>query len=349
MRLSNIASLFSIEKLKKLRYDFKTPYKALLATSGLLRRPLRLKTKEDIYITVNRGDLPIWDEYFNNKYCKISITGSLFYIQPVNKNHQPYYVCGSSNALTYSPQRWNTKAHQCPLVQELEHQEYSIYSQHGEDGILQALFNRLPIDHKYIVEFGAHDGINMSNSRYWINNNDWSAFLIESDNRFYKNLSNIYKNNDKVKLLKTFVTPENIDELFHTAEVPVDFEILSIDIDSIDYYVWQGLNKFRPKVVVVESNPSIPPGENYIVPREKAIDYSGTSKEGASISSLYQLGIEKGYQLIYSELSGTNLFFVDKSLLSNINFTPLTPEELYQPPQYGRLAGTTAVNGRGYN
>jgi len=348
MRLANLKSLFCPARLKKLTADFKTPYKALLAASGLLRRPLRLTTVENLPLTVDRGDLPVWDEYFNSRHCHVSISGSLFHITPANERHPVYYIKGGTNSFTYCPRRWNDGAYRSPLVSELELHEYSVYSQHGEDGILQTLFAKLPVDHKFIVEFGAHDGIKMSNSRYWINEQGWSAFLIESDRRFFRALSELYAGQQKIRLLRSLVTPENIDALFSAANVPHNFEILSIDIDSIDFYVWEGLSTFRPKVVVIESNPSIPPGQDYVVPRDKALDYGGSSREGASIAALHRLGVSKGYQLIYSELSGANLFFVDNPLVSYLDAVPLSPEELYQPPQYGMLAGTTSVNGRGY-
>ncbi|MCK4951730.1 MAG: hypothetical protein KAS48_07915, partial [Gammaproteobacteria bacterium] len=225
----------------------------------------------------------------------------------------------------------------------------SVYSQHGEDGVIEALLGKISSVGNYIVEFGAYDGICMSNSRYWIKEKGWSALLIEADPRFYSKLHDLYKDNRKVETIKSFVTTENINDLFRNAGVPQDLDILSIDIDSIDYYVWEALTEFCPKIVVIEYNSTMLPDQKYIVEKDKAVEYSGTSREGASILSLYELGKSKGYQLVYAELSGGNLFFVHEQYMQYFDVDEVLPEDVYQPSQFGVLCGGVAPNGRGYS
>ena len=105
---------------------------------------------------------------------------------------------------------------------------------------------------------------------------------------------------------------------------------------------------FRPKIVIIEYNASIKPDKEYVAPKEKVLEYSGTSNEGASILSLCKLGKRKGYRLIYAELSGANLFFVSESLIDYFETDGFRPDEIYQPPQFGVLCGGSAPNGRGY-
>jgi hypothetical protein len=99
---------------------------------------------------------------------------------------------------------------------------------------------------------------------------------------------------------------------------------------------------------VVEYNSSIAPDIEYVVPKQDAARLSGTAREGASLLSWYKLGLEKGYRLVYGELTGSNLFFVHESCLSQIDVSGIEPADVYQPPQFGLLAGGIAPNGRGY-
>ena len=233
-------------------------------------------------------------------------------------------------------------------MHELEQAEHSVYSQHGEDGVIQALLKHIPVKHRFVVEFGAYDGEYMSNSRHLIKDHGWRALLIEADPRFYKQLSRRYRNNPNVSLMNEFIYKENINELFKHGGVPRDFEVLSIDVDGPDYYLWQALTEYQPKIVIIESNPSFPAGEHYVVPEDQIRQLGGTSREGASLQSFYELGRQKGYHLVYIELSGANLFFIHDSCLEYFDIEGIEPALLYQPPQFGVLAGGSAPNGRGY-
>lgn len=301
---------------------------------------------------VGRTDGALWEAYFHHDAGEVKVEQAMFKVRPFDKKQSAYFIAPGHNGMTHKPQRWNSNILQNPLVSQLQQAEKAVYSQHGEDGVLATLLGKIPVKHKFIVEFGAHDGVNMSNSRHLIKDKGWSAFLIEGDKRFYSKLSNVYKGESTVKILNSFVTPENINQLFTQAGVPADFEVLSIDIDSIDYYVWQGLTEFTPKIVVIEYNSVVPPDVEYIVERDKALELSGTSKEGASLLAYDRLAREKAYQLIYTELSGANAFFIHdscKQYFPGVDWSELTASNLYQAPQFGELAGGKAVNGRGYS
>lgn len=348
MRLRKLASLSSLRRYRKLRADFRTPLRALLAASGATRGRYRLMARSGEAMTVDRGDAPVWHEYFEAETCRVRIEDGLFRVVPHDATAGSYRIRGGDGCLTYRPKRWNPAAYRSTLVSRLEAAERRVYSQHGEDGVIAELLQHVPATYRYVVEFGAYDGVTMSNSRNLIAHGGWSALLIEGDPRFYRRLAALYRRSPQVTTLNTFITPENINALFAAAGVPKDFDVLSIDVDSIDYYLWQALTEFQPKIVVIEYNASIPPDREYVVPRAQALQLSGTSREGASIRSLYRLGREKGYRLVYSELSGANLFFVHEAYRASLDPIGLAPEELYQPPQFGVLAGGAAPNGRGY-
>lgn len=348
MRLSKLGNLFSLTKYRRLQRDFRNPLTALLAASGLLKKTFRLYDKTNHAYCINRNDQAIWQAYFDSKECEVIPEDGLFRIVPRNPAHPVYHVAGCNYCFTHHPQRWNTALYQSPLAQQLEHAERRVFSQHGEDGVLEYLFRSIPTRKPTIIEFGAYDGLYMSNSRNLIHHHGWHALLIEADNRFYKDLHALYQGHAAVVTVNSMVTPENINQLFAEHGIARDFDVLSIDIDSIDYYVWQALIDFTPKVVVIEYNSTILPDVEYVVDPGKVAEYGGTSREGASLLSLYNLGKRKGYELVYSELSGANLFFVHQDYLQYFSYQPLSPEALYQPPQFGVLAGGVAPNGRGY-
>ena len=346
MRLSRLKG-FSFSKYQKLKADFCNPLNALLASTGLSGKTFTLLTRDGNTMQVDRSDLPVWQEYFKPTACNVGIKNGLFHISPMNPAHPAYNIKGASTGFTYQPKRWQSASH-LPLVNELEQAEKSVYSQHGEDGVIQALLKHIPIKHQYVVEFGAYDGDYMSNSRHLIKDHGWNALLIEPDPRFFKRLHQLYRNNPRVTMLNEFIYKENINALFKRGGVPKDFEVLSIDVDGPDYYLWQALTDFTPKIVILESNPSISANEIYIVAEEDSFRFSGTAKEGASLQAFYELGKQKGYHLVYIELSGANLFFVHDSCIEYFDIEGIEPGLLYQPPQFGALAGGSAPNGRGY-
>ena len=346
MRLSRLKGL-SFSKYRKLKSDFLNPMSALLASTGLSGKTFTLHTHDGDIMQVDRSDLPAWQEYFNPTVCNVEIQNGLFHVTPMNPEHPDYNIKGASTGFTWQPERWQSASH-LPLINELELAEKSVYSQHGEDGVVQALLKHIPIQHQFVVEFGAYDGDYMSNSRHLIKDHNWSALLIEPDPRFYKKLYKLYQDNPRIKMFNEFIYKENINQLFKRGGVPKYFEVLSIDVDGPDYYLWQALTDFEPKIVILESNPSISANENYIVAEKDAFRLSGTAREGASMLALYELGKKKGYHLVYIELSGANLFFVHNSCIENFDLKGIEPDILYQPPQFGVLAGGSAPNGRGY-
>lgn len=351
MRLTQLVKLFQPGRFRRLKKVFNSPFRALLATAGIFKNSVELATRDGGSMLISRADRHLWDEFLQPAGTEIRIEQGRFKVVPENQAIPPYSIAPEQHGVTYKPQRWNQHALDIPIIHTLQNAEHSVYSQHGEDGILTTMIDIIAPKHNYLVEFGAHDGTNMSNSRYLIEKKNWSAFLIEGDNRFYAELSKLHRDNPNVKTLQSFITPENINQLFTDAGVPTEFGIMSIDIDSIDYYVWEGLTEFTPGIVIVEYNSARSFTDDYIAGRDEAITLSGTYDEGASLLAYDRLARRKGYQLIYTELFGSNAFFIHescKSAFPDVDWSQLTVEALYQPPQFGVLSGGMAINGRGY-
>jgi hypothetical protein len=183
-----------------------------------------------------------------------------------------------------------------------------VYSQFGEDGIIEGILKDMP-QNKWCVEFGAWDGIYLSNTCNLIRNRQYRAVLIEADP---KRFSELNENIDSSKniLINKFIRFEGHDTLDNTllqTGILADFDFLSIDIDGNDYYIFESLSVFRPKVICIEFNPTIPNEVIFVQKRDFRV------KHGASAGAIMQLATRKGYALVAATYC--NLFFVDQSML----------------------------------
>jgi hypothetical protein len=192
------------------------------------------------------------------------------------------------------------------MNKNLNSYQNNIYSQFGEDGIIQRIFEILPTTgEQWCVEFGAWDGIHLSNTHHLIKDKHWKGILIEGKKSRFKQLAKNFKNNSNVQLLNKFVSFEgehSLDKILHQTSIPKDFDLLSIDIDGNDYHVWDSLLDYRPKVVVIEFNPSIPSDIYFVQERKQSVNH------GNSLLSMVTLAKSKGYELIAT--TKCNAFFV---------------------------------------
>lgn len=197
-----------------------------------------------------------------------------------------------------------------PFVKKLKNYGKKIFSQTIEDGIIEGIFENIGTTNKYFVEFGAWDGTYLSNTANLRINGGWEGLLLEGN----KSRADMYD-----YVTHAFVTAENINQLFEDNNVPSEFDLLSIDLDGNDYWVWKAIdeNKFKPRVVVVEYNCNF-----HDQTESKAIKYTPDMDStvpsiyyyGATIPAFYKLGLLKGYTLVY-RVNLHNLFFVRTELL----------------------------------
>lgn len=226
--------------------------------------------------------------------------------------------------------------------------EGQVYSQFGEDGVLEKIFELVPPGPRFAVEFGSGDGVSLSNSRNLILNHGFGALLIEGDEDLAAYGAEAYANFPRVESLHAWVYPGNVEILFEEHGVPTDLDLLSIDIDSNDYYVWRAITEFRPKVVLIEYNPGFPPPSKRVVEFSPFNYWDGSDYYGASIQSLYELGKKKGYELVHVESHGANLFFVAAEYYPRFGLADNSPSLLYRLPTYGVQGAGRAPNGLGW-
>jgi len=228
------------------------------------------------------------------------------------------------------------EARQLKNEQEIANTEFRVYSQWGEDGIIQHLINKIEIPNKIFVEFGV-ENYTESNTRFLLQNDNWSGLVIDGSE---KNIE--YIKNDPIywrynlKAYEAFITKENIDNLIKQNGITGDIGLLSVDIDGNDFWVWRAIECISPRIVVCEYNShfgdthtiSVPYDESF-VRSEKHYSYI---YYGASIAALEFLGKEKGYTLVASNEAGNNIFFIRDDLMGN--FKAVTAKEAYHSAQF---------------
>ena len=244
---------------------------------------------------------------------------------------------------------WELRAHRnilakmriASLLSEPRHQDpksivkhgFKVYSQTDEDGILQEIFRRIGVAHATFVEFGCADG--MENNTVYLLLHGWSGLWMDGDHRNGERLAKTFEPFLKAGTLRfkqAIITHENINQLL--AQEPKEIDLLSIDIDMNDYWVWSAIECISPRVVVIEYNASIHPPSALVVPYQSNRVWTGGNFFGASLSALEQLGASKGYALVGCGITGVNAYFVRHDLLGDHFAPPYTAERHYQSPNY---------------
>jgi hypothetical protein len=217
----------------------------------------------------------------------------------------------------------------------LNRYERQIFSQAGEDGIIGAIFSRIGTSNRYFVEFGVGRGVENNTASLLIE--DWRGYWIEANSDWVRDAEKSFKTllaGDRLRVRHAFVTAENVESLFEQGGVPPEFDLLSVDIDGNDFWVWEAIGNYRPRVVVIEYNAAFGPAVRWAVRYDPAAVWDGTTQQGASLKSLELLGERKGYCLVACSFSGVNAFFVRKDLVGDAFCSPFTSENHYEPPRY---------------
>jgi len=198
----------------------------------------------------------------------------------------------------------------------------NIYTQCGEDGIIEQLLKDLNIEEGIVVEFGAWDGVSVSNTlNLWMNRN-FNAILIEPEPRYNELQSNCGKI-DKVECLNHFVSPDSdhpdcLDNILDRSKFEIDnsnLVLVSIDVDACDYNIFESLTKYAPKIVVIETNTNYGPNTEYI-----------SQGNGSSLKSITGLAESKGYKLVCHT---GNAFYVRLDLYDKLPQEDYSVENLF--------------------
>jgi hypothetical protein len=210
------------------------------------------------------------------------------------------------------------------------------WSQNDEDGMIAEIFRRIGVTTKTFLEIGVGDG--SENNTTALLAAGWTGWWIEGSEKdchsISKRLAEMPALKARLKLHQAYVQPNTIATLLADLEVPTEIDLFSLDIDLNTYHIWAALDKFRPRVVVVEYNAGIPSDLSWIHPFQPDGIWDLSQAQGASLKAYELLGRKRGYSLVGCDLSGLNAFFVRDDLLGNHFAPPFTSENHYEPPRY---------------
>jgi hypothetical protein len=223
----------------------------------------------------------------------------------------------------------------------------NVTSQNGEDGIIAKVLEVIGTPRGWCVEFGAWDGRYLSNTHNLISNRGFYAVMIEGSAKRFRDLTSAFKDNPKVHAVNAFVgftEADGLDGILARTPIPEDFDVLSIDIDGNDYHVWNAVNRYRPRVVVIEYNPTIPTAVDFVQPPDLSIN------QGASITALSRLAEQKGYELV--AVTSHNCVFVRREYFPAFGITDnsvasLRADESMVTYIFNGFDGTVFVRGYG--
>ena len=229
------------------------------------------------------------------------------------------------------------EARQCAGAADLAASEFRVFSQWGEDGIIQFLVRHVAAPRKLFVEFGVESYVE-ANTRFLLTNDDWSGLVMDGSADHIRSIrkSAIYWQHN-LKAVEAFVTRENINTLLAENGVTGGIGLLSIDIDGNDYWVWHAIDAVSPAILVLEYNARFGPDEAVTVPYDpgfvRAKAHYSHIYYGASLRALTQLSKTKGYALVGCNTAGNNAFYVREDLRPEA-LPERSVEEAFVPNQF---------------
>lgn len=206
-------------------------------------------------------------------------------------------------------------------IKRLQDAEFHVFSQFGEDGIIQYLISHVPIQHHTCVELGVGN-YEESNTRFLLMNNNWKGLIVNADTEHITYVKSEQSGNLRyrhhLEAVSSFITKEHVNTLLEKYGIRGDIGLLSLDIDGVDYWVFEAIQSISPRIVVLEYNSVFGDTHMITVPYKKDFDrrkeHHSLLYFGASLPALVHLAKKKGYVFVGSNSAGNNAFFVRKDV-----------------------------------
>ena len=200
------------------------------------------------------------------------------------------------------------------IIDNIQLSEFKVYSQWGDDGIIQFLVDYLDIDQNTFIEFGVSN-YKEANTRFLLINNNWSGLVMDGSKQ---NVAEIKKDQIfwqyDIKASQIFITKENINHILKDHGFVGEVGLLHIDIDGNDYWIWKEIDVISPVIVIMEYNSVFGNNNAWTVPYDKTFIRSQYHYSnlffGSSLLSLCDLATEKGYSFIGCNSAGNNAYYV---------------------------------------
>jgi hypothetical protein len=207
-------------------------------------------------------------------------------------------------------------------VSALEDVEFRVFSEWGDDGIIQWLINNISIPNKTFIEFGVKD-YRESTTRFLMMNNNWSGFVMDGSER---NISKIktaeYYCRYELNAISAFIDCDNINGLISSQTFDRNLGLLHIDLDGNDYWIWDKISVISPSIVIVEYNSIFGIERAITVPYDKNFNRTQAHYSnlyfGASLKALCVLAKLKGYSFIGCNSAGNNAYFIKNEALNEV-------------------------------
>ena len=215
--------------------------------------------------------------------------------------------------------------------------ELKVFSQNGEDGVIAELLRRAGSVSRHFVEIGAGQGTE-GTCVALADLLGFGGVFVEGDPQRHARLQHKYAARPDIVCAREIVTPGNVAALVESWGVPRDLDVLAIDVDGRDWWLWHALDALSPRIVVVEYNAALGFEQPLTVPLEHDAPWDGTDYFGASLPAFEQLGRERGYRLAHTDITGVNAFFV-------LEHAAALPDDRVVP----RTQANYALTGRGHD
>jgi hypothetical protein len=216
-------------------------------------------------------------------------------------------------------------------LSSIEAAEFKIFSQFGDDGIIQYLINKIDIPNKTFIEFGVENYFE-SNTRFLLINNNWRGMVMDGSLENIEEIKKKYYHwQYDLLAVHAFIDSDNVNLLISKANFEAEVGILNIDIDGNDYWIWKAINVINPIIVIVEFNSVFGIDKHWTIPYDpkffRVEAHHSFLYYGSSLLSLCDLAEEKGYHFVGCNSAGNNSYFVRKDKIGDVKI--LRPEEGY--------------------
>ena len=206
-------------------------------------------------------------------------------------------------------------------IESINEAEFKVFSQWGDDGIIQWLIQELEIEHRIFIEFGVSD-YSESNTRFLMMNDNWSGFVMDgSEANVQKIVESDYYWRYDLKAEAVFINRENINDLLSAYTSIPDIGLFHIDLDGNDYWIWKEINVVKPVILILEYNSVFGSDRHLSVPYDKEFDRTRAHHSnlyfGASLPALVDLSNQKGYAFIGCNSAGNNAYFIRRDKLKD--------------------------------
>jgi hypothetical protein len=214
--------------------------------------------------------------------------------------------------------------------------EFRVFSQFGDDGIIQYVVREADVRAKACVELGVGD-YTEANTRLLLVKDGWRGLICDCNDRALRRVRwDPISWQCDLTIVSSFVTRDNIDGLLADHGFSGEIGLFSIDVDGNDYFVWSALTAAQPTVVVAEYNATFGAELAVSVPYNPrfsrfAAHYSGLYW-GASLRALDTVARAKGYSLVGCNSAGNNCYFVRNDRLGRLR--PVSVDEAFVPARY---------------